>query len=239
MSLQWMLIAGFLYAEIGFVILLLLPLISPTRWHRMFKSKFFQAVSNQANVYFTISIVGLFLIFLGSIHEMRKHAEGRKVEMEHGHLDAELQHSVRMFRAERNFYISGFALFLWLIIRRLLILISSQALMLAQNEAFMKQAASASQQAENFMKELETKNKEENYWDDKEKQEVEEEEVERLKQELQHATEELEHTKNDLNQLKSQVESVNKEYMKLIDQYSEMKADKENETGQSGDKKEN
>ncbi|XP_013777415.1 B-cell receptor-associated protein 31-like [Limulus polyphemus] len=239
MSLQWTLIAGFLYAEIGFMTLLLLPLISPTRWHRIFKSKFFQAVTNQAHVYFTICIVGLVLVFLDSIREIRKHAEGRKLETEHGHLDAELQHSVRMFRAERNFYISGFSLFLFLIIRRLLILISGQALLLAQNEAFMKQATSASQHAEKLMKELEMEKKEENHGNNEEKQEVHKEEVEQLKQELQHAKEELEHTTNDLKQLKCQAESVNNEYMKLIDQYAELKAEKENETGQSGDKKEN
>ena len=29
------------------------------------------------------------------------------------HLDAEMQAHMRLFRAQRNFYISGFSLFLW------------------------------------------------------------------------------------------------------------------------------
>lgn len=45
---------------------------------------------------------------------MRKHSVGRELEIEHGHLDSELQHSMKLFRAQRNFYIAGFALFLCL-----------------------------------------------------------------------------------------------------------------------------
>ena len=36
-----------------------------------------------------------------------------------------MQHQMRLFRAQRNFYIVGFTLFLCLVIRRLLGLISS------------------------------------------------------------------------------------------------------------------
>lgn len=51
-----------------------------------------------------------------AIREMRKYSaelsdQGRG---EHGHhLDAEMQAHMRLFRAQRNFYISGFSLFLW------------------------------------------------------------------------------------------------------------------------------
>lgn len=44
----------------------------------------------------------------------------------HQHLNVEMQGSMRLFRAQRNFYISGFALFLSLVIRRLVTLISTQ-----------------------------------------------------------------------------------------------------------------
>lgn len=54
-----------------------------------------------------------------------------------------MQHSMRLFRAQRNFYISGFSIFLTLVIRRLVILISAQAQLLAQSEASMRQAQSA------------------------------------------------------------------------------------------------
>lgn len=51
-----------------------------------------------------------------AIREMRKYS-GELAEQSQGnhghHLDAEMQAHMRLFRAQRNFYISGFSLFLW------------------------------------------------------------------------------------------------------------------------------
>merc|ERR1712215_455927 len=57
----------------------------------------------------------------------------------------------RLFRAERNCYIAGFALFLCLVIKRLVGLISANARLQAEKEAAMKQAESASRAAETLM----------------------------------------------------------------------------------------
>lgn len=62
-----------------------------------------------------------------------------------------MQHSMRLFRAQRNFYISGFSIFLILVIRRLVILISQQAVLLAQSEASLRQAQSASSAARTLL----------------------------------------------------------------------------------------
>lgn len=62
-----------------------------------------------------------------------------------------MQHSMRLFRAQRNFYISGFSIFLTLVIRRLVILISTQAQLLAQSEASMRQAQSATSAARSLL----------------------------------------------------------------------------------------
>lgn len=62
-----------------------------------------------------------------------------------------MQHSMRLFRAQRNFYISGFSIFLTLVIRRLVILISQQAHLLAQSEASMRQAQSATSAARSLL----------------------------------------------------------------------------------------
>ena len=62
-----------------------------------------------------------------------------------------MQGNMRLFRAQRNFYISGFALFLSLVIRRLVTLISSQAALLAQSEAALRQAQSASTAARSLL----------------------------------------------------------------------------------------
>lgn len=66
-------------------------------------------------------------------------------------MDKEMQSSMRLFRAQRNFYISGFSLFLALVIRRLVILISNQANLQAQSEASMRQAQSATTAAKSLL----------------------------------------------------------------------------------------
>ena len=52
MSLQWTLVAGFLYVEIAVVLLLLLPFISATRWNKIFKSRIVAALSTFSTIYF-------------------------------------------------------------------------------------------------------------------------------------------------------------------------------------------
>lgn len=74
-------------------------------------------------------------------------------------MNVELQHSMRLFRAQRNFYISGFSIFLTLVIRRLVILISSQAQLLAQSEASMRQAQSATTAARSLLSQQKTDDK--------------------------------------------------------------------------------
>lgn len=65
MSIQWTLVAGILYFEIGLVILLLLPFLKPRTWHKFFKSRFLRSLENQANLYFMVFIVILVLLFMG------------------------------------------------------------------------------------------------------------------------------------------------------------------------------
>lgn len=74
MSLQWTLIAGFLYAEIIVVLLLVLPVASPKRWSALFKSRFLQGIQHQAGVYFLILLAILVLFLLDAIREMRKYS---------------------------------------------------------------------------------------------------------------------------------------------------------------------
>lgn len=125
MSLVWTIIASFLYLEIAIVLILALPIFSAIRWQRFFKSRFFAVIENQVHVYFYILLAVLVMFLLDSIREMRKYSHpDPELEM---HLNAGNQHNMRMFRAQRNFYISGFAIFLIIVIRRLISLITNQA----------------------------------------------------------------------------------------------------------------
>ena len=214
MSLVWTLIATFLYAEIGVVLLLVLPVASPSKWNRFFKSKFLAMLSQQAHIYFFLIMGVLVLFLLEAIREMRKYATHETTG--EVHLNVEMQHSMRLFRAQRNFYISGFSIYLVLVIRRLVTLISSQATLLAQSEASMKQAQSATAAARSFMDDKKT---------DKAKEATEDStlgELTQLRAKVQELTANLNREKKDKEALKSQAESLNKEYDRLTDEYSKL-----------------
>lgn len=74
MSLQWTIIAGFLYAEIVVVLLLVLPIAGPKKWNSLFKSKFLQGLKQQSGIYFMILLAVLVLFLLDAIREMRKYS---------------------------------------------------------------------------------------------------------------------------------------------------------------------
>lgn len=126
-------------------------------------------------------------------------------------LNMEMQHSMRLFRAQRNFYISGFAIFLTLVIRRLVTLISEQAVMLANSEASMKQAQSATATARTLLAQQGDSKKEANN-----------EELEALKKKCKDLETELTKEKKDKEALKSQAQSLNREYDRLTEEFSKL-----------------
>lgn len=218
MSLQWTLIAGFLYAEIVFVVFLLLPFISPSRWNKVIKSRFISSIAAQSNLYFYIFIAILVLFFLDAIREINKYT-GEQEET-HVHLDTELQVNLRLFRAQRNFYISGFALFLWLVIKRLVTLISAHGLLEAKCAAAMKQAESASRAAQNLL-------------DRPEETGGDNAALSQLQESVDKKNEELTSMRNDLESMKSQAKSVSSEYDRLLSEHEKLQRKVE----QGGDKK--
>jgi B-cell receptor-associated protein 31 len=220
MSLTWTLIAGFLYAEVAIVLLLVLPVFSASRWNRFFKSRFLAALSRQAQIYFYLMIGVLVIFLLEAIREMRKYSS---VE-EETTLNLGMQHSMRLFRAQRNFYISGFAIFLALVIRRLIILISEQAHLIAQSEASMKQAQSATQAARNLMTDKKP-----------EEQEKTDDEKVKLSEKVKELEAELRKEQKDKEALKSQAESLNREYDRLTDEFSKLQNKETKASGAKSD----
>lgn len=231
MSIQWTLIAGFLYAEVATVLLLVLPIASPSRWQKIFKSRFLQTLSNQASTYFLILLATLILFLLDAIREIRKYSTAEH-SGEHTHLDAEMQGNMRLFRAQRNFYICGFSLFLCLVIRRLVILISSQATLLAQSEAAMRQAQSATTTARSLLSQKTVEETAQNDSNQAHNKAVSE--LKNQLKELQVKNQELENQftkeKKDKEAIKTQAESLAKEYERLCDEHAKC-------SSSSGDKK--
>eukprot|EP00092_Neocalanus_flemingeri_P057289 GFUD01068050.1.p1 GENE.GFUD01068050.1~~GFUD01068050.1.p1 ORF type:complete len:228 (+),score=102.02 GFUD01068050.1:48-731(+) len=208
MSLHWTLIAGFLYAEIGLLLLLLVPFISTRMWKSVFKSRFLKGLESQMSYYFYVLVAILILFFLESIREMQKYSseEQQQKTADHpSHLDAQMQLNMRLFRAQRNFYIAGFALFLFLVIKKVVSLISDNAGLEAEKEAAMKQAESASRAAESLMAAAGDGS-------------TDKTEANNLKEALEKANKEAEAAKKDVASMKSQSESLAKEYERLMEE---------------------
>lgn len=113
MSLQWTLIATFLYAEIAVVLLLVLPIASPQRWQRLFKSRFLQSLGQQASMYFLVLLAILVLFLLDAIREIRKYSSPEAHEHVHAHLDAEMQgiYSYDNFQTKYSYYFCSYVPF--------------------------------------------------------------------------------------------------------------------------------
>jgi B-cell receptor-associated protein 31 len=234
MSLVWSIIATFLYAEIAVVLFLVLPIASPQRWQRFFKSRFLAMIGRQSYMYFYLLLGVLVIFLLEAIREMRKYSHKDPLAEAMGGLNVEMQHSMRLFRAQRNFYISGFAIFLSLVIRRLVTLISAQAQLLAQSEASMRQAQSATTAARTLMnqqKEAEGEGEAGEktvssdvaiLWKNSFLTQAVHLKVTDLRQKIVELEKELSRERKDKEAMKSQSESLNKEYDRLTEEYSKL-----------------
>lgn len=130
------------------------------------------------------------------------------------HVDSELQHSMKLFRAQRNFYIAGFALFLFLVIRRLVTLITALAQSDIQAEAAIKQAKSASAAAKGLMKD--SSSKDETGGD---KSSSDNKDISKLKELLQEREKELSKAKSNEETLKKQAKNLTEEYDRLTTEH--------------------
>jgi len=149
MSFQWSFLATFLYCELVVVIILLLPFISPITWQKLFRSRFAKAFTAGAKYYFNFIICVFALLFLDSIRELRKYSGYEVKDLSTPH--AEVNAHMKEFRSQRNFYIAGFALFLWFVIKRLITLLSTCAREMADSSAARKQAEGAHRHLEGLM----------------------------------------------------------------------------------------
>lgn len=133
---------------------------------------------------------------------------------------AELQAHMKLFRAERNMYMSGFSLFMLIVLRRLAMLIMRQAQVEASSQAALKQAQGASEQARKLMQENEDLlkgGKSSTATMSEEEREKLQELVETLKEDLKETTTKLEATEKDLAAMKAQSEGLHREYDRVLD----------------------
>jgi len=133
---------------------------------------------------------------------------------------------MKLFRAQRNLYIAGFALFLFLVLRRLVTLVSAQAALMADLEAARKQALSATAAAKRFMEDQENRTNEVGEKKKEKELQVAREEIASLKSEVSRLT-------KDRDTMKLQAESLTKEYDRLSDEQSSLQKKSEGHSASS------
>lgn len=225
MTLQWTFVATCLYVEIFVVAFLLLPFISPPRWQTVFRSRILAGLQSYSKLYFNVFIAILLLLFFESVREVRKYSEPMKAEDLKHHPEAETLYHMKLFRAQRNLYIAGFALFLWFIIGRLVVLIASQAKLMAECEAAKRQGESATLAAQQM---LDTKDNSKN--DSKESGQgggdmsdsKDKETLKKTQEQLEQTKEELYHSRVEFESMKKQAQSVTAEYDRLLEEHAKL-----------------
>ncbi|XP_051974537.1 B-cell receptor-associated protein 29-like [Xyrauchen texanus] len=241
MTLQWTAVASFLYVEIGILVIFCLPFISAQRWQGIFKWSIWNRLSQFWNKGFLTMIIILIVLFLDALREVRKYSS-----VDHNK-DAKLNPNIfdhmhmKLFRAQRNLYISGFTLFLWLVMRRVITLINQLAVAIGTSTTLQTQAESANQAAKKYMEENEllkqalTEAKGDGgKKDDSEETKRLQKEVQRLSEELKSSTDALKKSKSDLDGMKKQTEGLTKEYDHLLQEHQQLQNQLD-----SGDKKDN
>ncbi|XP_046840851.1 B-cell receptor-associated protein 31-like [Xenia sp. Carnegie-2017] len=236
MSVQWTLAAGFLYLEMALLLLMCLPIVSSSRWSRIFESHFLSAILAYGHLYFTVFVVMLSILFLDSLRESYKFRDNDWVKADPTvNLRTSNEFKMRLFRAQRNMYITAFALFLLFVLRQIARLHKQLATALASSEAAVKQAKGVSDHCEQLMEEIEDLKKLKGIKEEKSSKKVEdgiEDILEKKNELLAQQEEELHSTRKDLEQMKKQAEGVSKEYDRLLAEHGKLQNEIHNKTQQ-------
>lgn len=227
MTIQWAAVASFLYAEIGLILIFCLPFIPPQRWHKIFSFRIWSKIASFWNKAFLTIIILLIVLFLDAVREVKKYSSTH-VEKNSGRPGAFEHTQMRLFRSQRNLYISGFSLFFWLVLRRLVTLITQLAKEISNKGVLKIQAENTNKAAKQFMEENEklklvlksNGSAEEHTLETENKKLVEDKE--KLKTELKKASDALFKAQNDVMTMKTQSERLSKEYDRLLKEHSEL-----------------
>lgn len=247
MTVQWALAAAFLYLEMGILLLFCVPFISSQRWNSLFKSQLIKAIFEYGNFYFNALVLVMTLLLADSVREIMKYSKLDTAQMDlKNNPQAETMAHMRLFRAQRNLYISGFALFLLIVMRKVIKLISRQAELEASNEASIKQAKNVSDHCQKVMEENDrlkkvagdkggVKSKARDEEDSGNELVKMRSELEEKNEELSKRTEDLEKTKKDLSALKEQAQGITREYDRLLEEHSKVQAQLDKDHGDKKD----
>ncbi|KAJ8006762.1 hypothetical protein DPEC_G00110580 [Dallia pectoralis] len=233
MSLQWTTVACFLYAEIFVLLLLCLPFISASRWQSIFQLSIWKRMSKFWNKAFIAMIIILIVFFFDAMREVRKYSGEQPAKNANLHPSTFDNLHMKLFRAQRNLYISGFSLFLWLVMRRVITLTSQLATQSGNTAALQTQADNANLAAKKYMEDnILLKQTLMGGKGDKataEENELLRKEIEQFKEEQKASKEALKKSQSEVEAMKKQYDGLTAEYDRLLKEHQALQ--------ESGDKK--
>ena len=195
-----------LVAETMTIILLIIPLISPAIWSRIFSSNICKIIKKRAKIPFFAAIILMGIIFFDASRierETRKNKEMAGPDSDHHNIE---YFNAKLFRAQRDLYIAGFGLFFVFVIYRLIIMVSDIARLDASCTAAIKQAESASRAISSMGKGSEKSGDKDN--------------TANYKVELEKKDKEISKLQKEIEALKSQSEGLAREYDRLADEHT-------------------
>ncbi|XP_040894056.1 B-cell receptor-associated protein 29-like [Toxotes jaculatrix] len=224
MTLQWTAVAFFLYGEIAVNLILCIPFISAQRWRLVFSWRIWNWLSPYWNKCFFTMIMVLIVLFLDAVREVQKYSGPEP--MQDAKVNPNLYDHVHMklFRAQRNLYISGFSLFLWLVMRRVVTLLNQVAVTFENSAGLQAQMDSAVKAAEQHQQD--NLRLRQALLDDEKSMSAKNQqlklEVEKLTGQLKAAEEAVRRCHAEVEAMKRQAEGLAQEYDRLLREHHQL-----------------
>ncbi|KAM8751888.1 B-cell receptor-associated protein 29 [Acanthopagrus schlegelii] len=224
MTLQWTAVAFFLYAEIAVNLILCIPFISAKRWRSVFNLRIWNWLSPYWNKCFFTMIMVLIVLFLDALREVQKYSGPQPMQ------DAKVNPTVydhvhmKLFRSQRNLYISGFSLFLWLIMRRVVTLLNQVAVTLETTAGLQVQMdnavkASKQHQEDNLMLKQALLDEEKSMFAKNQQLKLE---VEKLTNQVKAAEDAVHKSHAEVEAMKRQAKGLAHEYDRLLTEHHKL-----------------
>ncbi|NXE22807.1 BAP29 protein, partial [Ardeotis kori] len=200
------------------------------RWQKIFTISLWSKMAVFWNKMFLTIIVLLIVLFLDAVREVRKysavHVNEKAINVNTNAFD---HIQMKLFRSQRNLYLSGFSLFLWLVLRRTVTLLTQLAKGMASHAALEMQVNDATEAAKKYMAENERLQEALNETESSKKKEPAGAADEKLKKEVEHLKAELQKTSNafhkandEVTAVKKQSEGLKREYDNLMKEYERL-----------------
>ncbi|XP_019342996.1 B-cell receptor-associated protein 29 isoform X2 [Alligator mississippiensis] len=178
------------------------------------------------NKAFLTIIVLLIVLFLDAIREVKKYSAAHATEkVASVHQNAFDHIQMKLFRSQRNLYISGFSLFLWLVLRRTITLITQLAKEMGIQVALELQVANTSEAAKKYLQENEILQQALNEKGKYKREQALEASNKKLRQEVEYLTDELKRASNALSKATNEVIAVKKQSEGLKREYDRLMKD--------------